>query len=371
VLSTQGKDRGRWRRYIDALPADKRDVFFLPEYAALWEAETHQPAFLFRFGDDKNEALMVAERRSVATLPFCGSAAGAAGADYYDIASPYGYGGPVVHCQDQNNEPDLFIAFREAIHEYCLKNGIVAEFLRLHPMMQNHQLFGQDPGLHQKNSTVWIDLRQGESEILQSMKRDHRYSVKTATKRGVEAVRSDLRQDHLKEFHRLYSASMDRRQALPLYYFSLDFFQELAGRLPEYTTLFLAIWNGKAISGHLYLRCGPYVDYYLSGSDSEHWDLKANVLTIYKTALWAKAQGHHFLHLGGGHACELDSVFEFKSHFSPNRAPYYMYRQVHDRAAYARLCAMKQEHDAHEAVRGGRETGKDPLFTDYFPAYRG
>ena len=212
VLSTQGVDSKQWRDYIDTLPAEKRDVYFLPEYAALYEGISGEPAFLFHYGDDQDAVMMVAVMRSVSELPFHEFGPGSApdGPNYFDIATPYGYGGPVVHTRNPADEVELFQGFREAFHDHCLANNIVTEFLRLHPLMQNHRPFGQVKELYRKNSTVWMDLRQTEDEIFQGMRKDHRRNVGKATKKGVEVVHVEINVEHLREFHRLYTTSMER-----------------------------------------------------------------------------------------------------------------------------------------------------------------
>ena len=371
VLSTHGRDLERWQERVDALPANKQDVYLLPMYSALYESEFGEPTFLLQYQDERGTVLMVAAHRSLKDLPFYDSASSSGSSVCCDIASPYGYGGPIIHVPDGGSEHLLFLDFREALHDYCLENGVVAEFLRLNPLTQNHKLFGQDPGLRRKNSTISIDLRQSECEIWRGMENNRRARVKKAESSGVEMVLSDFRQDHLLEFHRLYTDSMERLDALPMYFFSLDFFQEMVSRMADHAALFLGMWNRKVISGQLFLHGGQYVDYYLSGSDTELWDLHGNVLGIYKAALWAKEQGYQSLHLGGGHGCENDSLFAFKSQFSPNQAPYYMYQQVHDPEGYASLCRLKREFDGNEQPQSAASPGKDAVLVDYFPEYRG
>ena len=370
VLSTRSQDRARWRRHLDALPPDKRDVYYLPEYSALYEAVYGEPAFLFRYGDDQDQALMVAAERSVVELPFYQPGNGLSMPVYCDLVTPYGYGGPILHSKDKLGEVELFKSFREAIHQYCLDNGIVAEFLRLHPLMQNHEHFGQDPGLHQKNGTVWIDLRNSEEDIFRGLSKDHRRNVGKASRKGVEIVQSDLGLESVKRFHRLYTGAMERLGALPLYFFPLEFFQQAASTLKGHISCFFATWQGEDISGHLVLHSGPYINNFLSGSDKEYWNLKPDVLITYRIALWAKAQGYQFFHLGGGHAVQQDSVFKFKNGFSANVAPYYMYRCVHDQDTYAALVQMKQGFDEINRADATTADERDPVLEDYFPAYR-
>ena len=371
ILSTQGNDRKRWQEYVEALPDEKRDVYFLPDYAALYEGITYEPAFLFRYGDQENGAMMVAVMRSVSELPFHGSNETQDGPAYFDISTPYGYGGPVIHGTDPAQETDLFRGFRDSFHAHCVENNIVTEFLRLHPLMQNHEPFGDAKELYRKNSTVWIDLRQTEDAIFQGMRKDHRKNVGKAARKGVEIVHAEIDTQNLKEFHRLYTASMERLNALPMYFFPFDFIKEAAGNLKGNISCFLAMCDGTAISAHLVLHSGIYIHNFLSGSDSENWNLKPDVLMTYEVAKWAKEQGYSYFHLGGGHAVQDDSLFHFKSGFSPNHAPYYMYRQIHNEQAYETLCQTKIDFERATVSSEDEVQEKDPVLADYFPAYRG
>ncbi len=371
ALSAHGRDREHWHRLLSALPAEQRDVYILPEYVALYEDVYREPTVMLRYGDDRQGVLMVVASRSITGLPFYKSCFASRELAYQDLTSPYGYGGPVVYGCNEGNQAELFSAFREEFHEYCVRNSVVTEFLRLHPLMQTHLPFGNDTGLYQKNYTVWIDLRGNASSIYDGMRKNHRRNVRKATSEGVEVVLSDLRAEHVREFYRLYTSRMQELGALPVFFFPLGFFQEAVATLKGHISCFLAKWKGKVVSAHMFLHSGPYINSFLSGSDSGHRELNANVLTVYQAALYAKERGCRFFHLGSGHAFELDSVLQFKSQFSRNKAPYYMYRHVHDTAAYETLCKMKEEFDREDVPDNPTvDTAQDPLLVDYFPAYR-
>ena len=370
VLSAEGRDAELWRAYLSDVPPENRDVFHLPEFAALCEVEFDEPALLFRYEVDDGGVLLVATKRSVADLPFWHANGDRPRRDYYDLSTPWGYGGPVVWGSAARNA-QRFAGFRTALHEYCVANGIVAEFLRLHPLMENHQLFGADPGLYRKSSTVWVDLTPTEEEMLASMRKGHRRDIARARRMGVEVVRSDLREEHLSEFHRLYTGRMQSHGALDEFFLSFEFLKELAARLSNHVSLFLATASGRAIAGYLVLHERPYAHDFLAGSDPDYWHLTPNTAVAHAIGLWAKGEGYTHHHLGGGHGLQEDSLLHFKSGFSPNRAPYYLYRHVHDEAAYTRLCEMKRVYDEQSVVAESvPERPKDPLLLDYFPAYR-
>ena len=60
VLSAHGRDAELWRAYLSDVPPENRDVFHLPEFAALCEVEFDEPALLFRYEVDDGGVLLVA-----------------------------------------------------------------------------------------------------------------------------------------------------------------------------------------------------------------------------------------------------------------------------------------------------------------------
>jgi hypothetical protein len=79
---------------------------------------------------------------------------------------------------------------------------------------------------------------------------------------------------------------------------------------------------------------------------------------VYDTLQWAKTHGKRRLILGGGYTPD-DGIFRFKASFSPLRARFQVYRQVHMPEHYRALCSAWAEHYGTPAASNG-----------YFPAYR-
>ena len=52
---------------------------------------------------------------------------------YYDIQSPYGYGGPIA----TTSSPDFWIEAKLEFNKWAKGNRVVVEFLRFHPIINN------------------------------------------------------------------------------------------------------------------------------------------------------------------------------------------------------------------------------------------
>jgi serine/alanine adding enzyme len=363
ILANKGADCAVWRQAVERLPEEMKDVHFLPEFSLVLEGFTNEQMFLVKFGDEDNYVLNVFARREISNLPFIKPA----DARYADIVTPYGYGGPVLRCKDPKISKDLFDCYLRAFGDYCLSNGIVAEFSRLHPLIGNHCHFKDVSGLIKKSSTVWMNLAEEPDVILSNMRRDQRYSIRKAIENGVTIERSDRKED-LEDFYRLYTSTMEKHNALDSYMFPLDFFEDTVRYLDGHVSLFIAKWDGMIIGASLFVHYGYYIHYHLSGMNDDFRKLRAIPLLLYQVALWGRQRGFACLHLGGGHGCEEDSLYDFKRGFSKNESDFHVYRQVHNPVEYERICSLKS---AFEGDCDISDTSLDPVLVDYFPAYRG
>src|SRR5688572_19293317 len=107
VLIDDDPGRAQWRSLIDRLPPAARDIHFLPEYGAVYRfTYGHQP-FLAVLRDGPRCVVQPFVKRPLNDLPFLREQG--ISEPYYDIASPYGYGGPVL-CGDSALDGEALLA---------------------------------------------------------------------------------------------------------------------------------------------------------------------------------------------------------------------------------------------------------------------
>ena len=103
------------------------DIYFEPDYAELYETEENRAVeyrFECEYGFITNLFL---KRRIDIKLPD--------EVQYFDIVTPYGYGGPVIHWT--NDKEKLIQAYMDDFGRYTEKEHIIAEFVRFHPILGN------------------------------------------------------------------------------------------------------------------------------------------------------------------------------------------------------------------------------------------
>jgi len=366
VLNTK-EHKTEWGNLVDALPSG--DIFFTPEYAQLFESadgeagrEFGGEAQLFFYGDDEDYVIYPFFKRKISELPFP-EAMGSAAEGWYDIASPYGYNGPLARITNPELENALWQEFLDRFHQYCLSNNIVAEFARLHPYLKNHTHLqsSKNSRVRSRPPVVYIDLRQDEALMRKGMTKGNKSSIAKAHRSGIEIRISPPDKEAMLAFHRLYTATMARHQARPAYFFSQKFIDNAFRMLGEQVKLFCAWHHGQIIAASLFLCRGKFVHYFLSGSDENSLSLCPNNLLLYEAILWAKGQGYELFNLGGGYEAN-DSLFQFKSSFAKTTADFFIYSRVHNEEMYRRLCEAREKYDTSQ--------GRQATRPDFFPRYR-
>ncbi len=363
-LHADGDDAVRWTALIDRLPAERRDIHFLPAYGSIYRDTHGYRPFLALYEEGDTFVLQPFVRRRLSTLPFLTDRPD--GEAFTDVANPYGFGGPLSNAVNLDDANQLYRRFDDAFSTWCAEERIASEFTSLHPLMVRDQLaiVGDAASSRHEKDVVILDLSQQEDDLLKGLRKGHRSTVKMAERSGVRVEKVETSDENLATFSALYEATMERRQAAPRWFMPKGFFQTTARRLgPERTTLFFAYIDGQVESGCLLMHDYETAYYHFAGTAAKHPEIGASTLLVWKAALWAKAAGYTTLHLGGGVTSQPDdSLLRFKAGFSKLRAPLFTYFRVRDSGAYQALSTRKR---AHERATMGAESS-----SDFEPIYR-
>jgi hypothetical protein len=334
------------RAWQEALPAS-RSVFASHQYARILEAQHGFAARLFAYAAGGSHVAYPFFLRPLASLGYP-TIPGAS----FDTLTPE-YAGPLpVRGLDVYGE-----SFRAAWESTCRELGIVAEFAHLHPWYAAEECLDR-AAVALDRQIVYIDLTLAP----ETLREEHfnyacRKNLRRAEAEGIEVFEAKSSAD-IAEFHRIYSGTMDRNNALGKYYFSPEFFMAFYETLSDNACFMLARHRGKVIAGTLYLHDDSDVYSYLGGADQDYQQLRPSNAVVWAAVQWAHAGGKQRLILGGGYRPD-DGIFRFKSSFSPLRARFKVYRKIHLPAAYESLVAT-----------WSAATGCAPAAASYFPAYR-
>ena len=280
------------------------DVYWLSGYVKAFRIHGDGDPLLFYYEDDDSRGINVVMKRDIADDPHFVEKIEKG--QYFDFATPYGYGGWIVEGGDTEG---LFNAYNSWLKE----NAIISEFVRFHPMLQNQMKCTGFYDVIQLGEVVHMELNSPE-EIWSNIISKNRNMIRKAIKNGVVIYNGRFPEIY-ERFQTIYNATMDKDSADEYYYFEKEFYKSVLEDLPYNAQVFWGEKDGQIIVASIMLAVNGRINYHLSGSVRKFSSLAPTNLLLYNAALWGCANGYKTLYLGGGVGSGEDGLFKFKRAF--------------------------------------------------------
>lgn len=329
-------DKIKWNDILSKF--NEIDVYYTYEYNYALYLHGDGKPHLFYFYNDKCKIIYITFVNDISTnknfqlvLPK---------GKYFDMESPYGYGGPYSDIQPD----DLSIEqFWSNITNYCNNNCIVSQFIRVHPLLSKPYFYKNSEKYSCIKDTIFIDTTDTE-KIWTNIISKNRNMIRKAEKNNV-SIFFEKDGKHLEQFLSFYNQTMDKHNASEYYYFDKNYFEYLLSEYSNNVFFGYAKYEDKVIAGSMFLYNKNYIHYHLSGSLLEYRKLAATNLLLYKTALLAQEMKIKTFHLGGGVAKD-DSLFSFKKSFNKNGSiPFYIAGDIFNKEAFQELVNIRKIQD--------------------------
>lgn len=279
------------------------------------------------------------------------------GEQYYDIVTPYGYGGPII--VEGNYTNALIEEYEVQFKTFCNTNKIVCEFIRYHPVFRNWKPFSSIYENTFSRHTVGTNLMDYEDPIQSEFSKSARKALRKEINNGVFCT-VHPHPNNLTTFRKLYEETMDRNNAETKYYFPNEYYDILTSELQPYVLEVQAHLNDEIIASEIYFIQGEIMHAHLLGSNEKMLVAGGGIMLEATAAEWGKTHGYRFIHHGGGRtSSENDSLYCYKKKFGRNtKFDFYIGKKIWNIDAYNNLVAMRE---AEGIIRND----------DYFPKYRG
>jgi len=201
-----------------------------------------------------------------------------------------------------------------------------------------------------------VDLTDSLENIHSKMAKSHRAGVRKLQQMGFTGIVNDL--SLLPDFIDLYHRTMARLDASESYFFNVSYFESLVRAFGERLSLIMIRSpEGTIVAGGLFLEAGDFVQFHLSAAAEEYRSLAPGKLVSAIGFEFFKSRGRKIFHYGGGVGGRMDSLFEYKSRFSPLRGNFQVWKAVINEEVY------------FDCV--GTSPDRDPAFYEgFFPHYR-
>ena len=318
ILSLDQKDR--WNAIVCSM--NQYDFYHLAEYHQL---EHSGQSLLLCFSSKKTSLALPVILRPID------------GTGYNDLTSVYGYAGPLSD-KEKPDEQTVRNFQKELLHFFDHQQ-IVSVFARLHPLIYNQEFLLSGLGeIVNTNQTVGIDLSLPEKEQRRQYAHSMKNQINRLKRKNILVEKVQARKD-IDIFVEIYRENMKRVNALEAYFFTNDYFYRLMEELPS--SLFLAYYEEKAISGSLFTTCNGIIQPHLSATLNDYLRWSPLKLVWDSIRIDAVKKNEKWMHLGGGVGGANDSLFRFKTQFSDLRFSFKTWQYIHNTNAYNRLVSEK------------------------------
>lgn len=309
-----------------------RDLFFIKDYAELYEEIEGGNCEVFQFDHSIGSVYHQFIKREIPIQ--------LEGGPYFDLMTPYGYGGPVItKLADRSRKDELVSLFSEAFQAYCVEHNIVCEFVRFHPLVENAQDFDSCYNVHFRRNTTGTTLKGFDDPVQEEFSSSTRKRIRKALRDGV-TYRITRNPPNLDHFQDIYIKTMKRVNATDFYFFDEQYFSKMLENLGEQIILVEAIYDSQVIGAELHFHTGSVIHTHLSGTvEGDFNHLSPVYVMTYAIVMWAKERGVEYIHSGGGVLPgHDDSLYVFKKRFGKNTEfDYYVGNKIWNDSVYQQL----------------------------------
>lgn len=328
------------------------DVYYLSGYVRAFSLHGDGEPTLFYYDEGDFRAMNVVMVRDIASDPKFADRIPQR--TFRDMTTPYGYGGFYT---DGPLSGGAVSRLNEAYTEACLERGIVSEFVRFHPVLNNGPVLNGMYDVSELGKTIAMNLTSRE-QMWGEISSKNRNVIRKARKSGV-TIYWGRNHELFTRFVDLYNATMDRDHARPYYYFDEEFYRSILEDLKYHSMIFYALYEGKIIAMSIVLFSNEQMHYHLSASDREHQHLAPTNLLLYEAACWGLENGYRTFHLGGGLGSREDNLYKFKKAFNRySERTFAIGRKVFDKQKYEHLVQIRRPEVEPESI------------ASFFPVYR-
>ena len=327
------------------LPIKYPDIYFEPKYANIYIRDNEKlKEYVY-----KSDIGLITHLFIIRPIPFILKDK----VQYYDIITPYGYGGPIIH--NSTDKTKLIKGFIESFRKYVKENNIVSEFIRFHPLINNAIDFQDVYNSMYDRKTVGTNLT-FDDVISTEFSKHKRKDIKKTLKNPDISYKIEESPQYLDDFLEVYYSTMERDEADDYYFFDKNYFDNLLKTFPNNIVTCKVFFKDKIIAMGLYFKYSKYLHAHLSGSLTEYMEFSPAYILKYAMANYGHDNGFEVIHYGGGTSSSPDNgLYKFKKDFGKNTEfDFYISKKIWDNDIYNKLC----------------ETAKADKNSSFFPAYR-
>ena len=309
------------------LKRKKLDINYLSEYLYLHSLKRKNKIIYFLYKEDQNFFLNILFKNSINIDGF---------ENFFDLESPYGYGGPIT-----NSKNKIFLKKATNFFDnWCKKNSILCRLTKFNPLLTNiNQYVSETKDLIKVKKIAIFNISKEKINILNYDSKTRNMINKNLNK-NIKFSIIDYKSyevNQLKIFKNYYLQSMLKKNVNKFYFFNEDYFNKIALLIKNKKAFIInAYENNAIIAGAFFLFNHNKAYYHLSFQDNYPGIMNT---IIYKSTKILLDKGIKYLILGGGILnSDNDSLFKFKLKMSNMINFFYIETKIFNTKTYGKIC---------------------------------
>ena len=329
-------EKGKWNDIVNTHFSEFDDIYFKYEYFELFkDVYGVEPEGIF-WKDDNIKIFWTHLIRNLSNIEIFKEY------NYYDLASPYGFGGPLIKplTENENELKESLQEFYNKYIKYSKEKRYVTEFIRFHPIFKNYELLEDFCSINYMYDIVIIDLTLNYDTIWENMTKNNRYYTRKAIKEFERSfIQYNPTNEEINEFLELYYDTMDKNKASSKYFFKFDFIMNHF----KFGNVLITVKNNQNIIGStaIFLKGKNILHYHLSATNDNLKNSPSRAV-LWHAIEWGKNKGFTWLNLGGGRGTNDDGLFHFKKSFSNMILPFNRGEIIFNDEIYNELSSINQ-----------------------------
>lgn len=340
----------RWNQIISSFKDN--DIYYFRDYVYPFHIIGDGDPFLLYYKSNELKGVCLLMKRPIVydglSLPH--SLEG-----YFDLITPYGYGGFIF---DGNIDDQTLNDFHKEYEQWLKDHKIVSVFYRFHPQLNNELFADHYCSTTYLGHTIEMNLS-SQDLIWSNITSKNRNMIRKAQKNNI-VIEHSKSWDIFETFIRIYNETMKKDNADSYYFFPESFYKYIYTSMADNYEIFYAKYNDMIVATSIIIFACERMHYHLSGSVLEYRNLAPSNLLLYEAAKWGCDQGFKTFHLGGGVGAKDDNLYGFKKEFNRNSdLSFYIGKQICNLEVYNQLVEFCKLHNTEFDVN-----------SHFFPLYR-
>jgi hypothetical protein len=237
--------------------------------------------------------------------------------NYFDLTTTYGYVGPVSNINIDDLSISFLDNFKSSFINFMLVNGFICVFSRLNPFIKQQQILNKIADSSDNGKTIYIDLTVSLTEQRAHYEKRLGRQIRQLQKANY-IIKETTSLNDIKTFTYMYNENMQRLHADASYFYNEEYFTAILKNNESGSKLITIFEGGLMICGAIVLYTFNIIRNHLSATSESHISKSPSKLLTDEISILGRKLGLKYFHLGGGLGGKEDSLFKFKSSFSPH-----------------------------------------------------